>query len=208
MQYLGQPTDVAVDLQANEVYIADGYTNKRVIVFDADTGAYKRHWGAFGKKPIDPGPYVPPSDPRAKNVTPGYDPKQQFSVPHCVTFTKDRLLYVCDRGNRRIQVFKPDGTFVKEKAFEKGSPWDIDVSRDPEQRLLYVVDGNPPAIHTMLRETLEIVDTFGRRGRWAGQFETPDNLALDSKGNLYIAETLDGRRLQKFASRGTKTVKQ
>ena len=100
------PAKTFIDKQTNEVYVADGYGNHRVIVFDADTGAYKRHWGAYGNKPddVDLGPY----DPKAP-------PAQQFRNPvHCADLSVDRLLYVCDRVNDRIQVFKPDGTFVKE----------------------------------------------------------------------------------------------
>ena len=105
---LGKPADAEVDPETNEVYIADGYFNHRVIVFDADTGAYKRHWGAYGKKPTDEKlePYNPASP--------------QFSNPvHCVKIAKDGLVYVCDRANNRLQVFRKDGTFVKEFAYEK-----------------------------------------------------------------------------------------
>src|SRR5437016_4417926 len=135
------PAKTFVDKETNELYVADGYGNHRVIVFDAETGAYKRHWGAYGKKPddVDLGRY----DPKAP-------PAQQFRNPvHCADLSVDRLLYVCDRVNDRIQVFKPDGTFVKEGFFNKetlgsGSAWDIAFSKDPQQKYMYLADGEVP----------------------------------------------------------------
>ena len=201
-QYLGNPTDVYVDPKTDEAYISDGYINHRVIVFNASTGAYKRLWGAFGHKPDDaPMPRFNRSDP----------PRQQFDTPHCVTMSNDGLLYVCDRGNQRIQVFKPDGTFVKDGLINAklsagqigGNPWDIAMSRDAQQRFIFLVDGGTHKVHTLLRDTLEVVSSFGQRGRWAGEFESPHSIAIDSKGSLYIAETLDGRRVQRFVRKGT-----
>jgi hypothetical protein len=201
-QYLGNPTDVYVDPKTDDAYISDGYINHRVIVFNATTGAYKRMWGAFGHKPDDtPMPRFNRSDP----------PRQQFDTPHCVTMSNDGLLYVCDRGNQRIQVFKPDGTFVKDALINAklsggqigGNPWDIAMSRDPQQLFIFLVDGGTHKVHTLLRDTLEVVSSFGQRGRWAGQFESPHSIAIDSKGNLYVAETLDGRRVQRFVRKGT-----
>lgn len=200
-QYLGNPTDVYVDPKTDDAYISDGYINHRVIVFNATTGAYKRMWGAFGHKPDDaPMPRFNRSDP----------PRQQFDTPHCVTMSNDGLLYVCDRGNQRIQVFKPDGAFVKDALINAklsggqvgGTPWDIALSRDPQQRFIFLVDGGTHKVHTLLRDTLEVVSSFGQRGRWAGQFESPHSIAIDSKGNLYVAETLDGRRVQRFVRKG------
>jgi len=131
------PAKTFIDPKTNEVYVADGYGNHRVIVFDADTGQYKRHWGAYGHKPDDTIVPYKPSDP----------PPQQFRNPvHCVILSNDGLLYVCDRGNDRIQVFKPDGTFIKEVFIEKetlgsGSVFDIAFSPDPQQKYMYVADG-------------------------------------------------------------------
>ena len=196
-EFLGQPTDIFVDAQTDEVYITDGYTNRRVIVFDASTGEHKRLWGAYGNTPDD-GPM--PRFSRDNSLP------QQFSTPHCVGAASDGLVYICDRGNQRIQVFNKDGTFVTERLIEArlgagrvgGTPWDLAFSRDPEQRFLFVVDGGGHAVHTLSRDSLEVVASFGRRGRWAGQFESPHSLALDSQGNLFVGETLDGRRVQKF----------
>ena len=196
-EFLGQPTDIFVDSGADEVYITDGYTNRRVIVFDANTGEHRRLWGGYGNAPDD-GPA-----PRFRRDS---EPPPGFSTPHCVAGASDGLVYVCDRGNQRIQVFNKDGTFVSERLVEArlgggrvgGTPWDLAFSRDPDQQFLFVADGGGHAIHTLDRDSLEVVASFGRRGRWAGQFESPHSLAIDSQGNLFVGETLDGRRVQKF----------
>ncbi|HYV61742.1 MAG TPA: hypothetical protein VE958_03655, partial [Bryobacteraceae bacterium] len=164
---LGLPAKIFVDAKTNELYVADGYGNKRVIVFDADSGKYKRHWGAYGHKPDDTnlGPYRPDA-PVA----------QQFRNPvHCAELSVDGLLYVCDRVNDRIQVFKPDGTFVKETFIAKntlgdGSVWDIAFSKDPQQKFMYLVDGANEKIYVMQRDSLEILTSFGDGGRQPGQF--------------------------------------
>src|SRR5260221_9142234 len=138
VENLRLPAKTFIDKTANEVYVADGYGNHRVIVYDADTGKYKRHWGAYGHKP---------EDVSLGNYNPDAPPPQQFRNPvHCAELSNDRLLYVCDRGNDRIQVFKPDGTYVKEASFAKrtlgsGSAWDIAFSKDPQQKYIYLTDG-------------------------------------------------------------------
>ena len=188
-----------VDPKTNELYVSDGYGNHRVIVFDADTGKYKRHWGAYGHKPDDTdlGKY----DPDAPLA-------QQFRNPvHCAQLSNDGLLYVCDRVNDRIQVFKPDGTFIKEQIIEKrtlgdGSVWDIAFSRDPAQKYIYLADGANEKIHILLRDTLEEVANFGDGGRQPGQFYAVHSIDIDSKGNLYTTETYRGQRLQKFVYKG------
>jgi len=188
-----------VDPKTNELYVADGYGNHRVIVFDAETGKYKRHWGAYGHKPDDTdlGKY----DPDAPIA-------QQFRNPvHCAQLSNDGLLYVCDRVNDRIQVFKPDGTFIKEQIIEKrtlgdGSVWDIAFSRDAAQKYIYLADGANEKIHILLRETLEEVANFGDGGRQPGQFYAVHSIDIDSKGNIYTTETYRGQRLQKFVFKG------
>jgi hypothetical protein len=197
------PAKSLVDPKTNELYVADGYGNRRVIVFDADTGKYKRHWGAYGNKPDDTdlGPYQP-ADPPAK----------QFRTPvHAVALANDGLLYACDRTNDRIQVFKTDGTYIKETFIEKdtlgdGSTFDVALSRDPQQKYLYVADGSNMKIHILLRDTLEELTTFGDGGRQPGAFYAVHSIATDSKGNLYTTETYRGQRVQKFVYRGVTPV--
>ncbi len=193
--YLGRPADIYVDAEANEVYIADGYGNRRVIVFDADSGEYRRHWGAYGNEPddTDPGAYDPDGD------TP-----QQFRTPvHSVNISDDGLVYVADRVNNRIQVFQKSGEFVEEVIIAKrtlgaGAVWDVDFSADAEQRLLYDADGTNQQVWVLERSGLQLLGSFGRRGRYAGQFHWVHSLATDSQGNIYTGEVNQGRRLQKF----------
>ena len=197
------PAKTFVDKETNELYVADGYGNHRVIVFDAETGGYKRHWGAYGHKPDDVnlGPY----DPKAP-------PAQQFRNPvHCADLSVDRLLYVCDRVNDRIQVFKPDGTFVKEGFFNKetlgsGSAWDVTFSRDPQQKYLYLADGENDKVHVIQRDSLELLTSFGEGGRQPGEFYGVHSIATDSKGNIYTTETYRGQRVQKFTYKGLAPV--
>ncbi|MDH4065070.1 MAG: hypothetical protein OEW19_11770 [Acidobacteriota bacterium] len=216
---LGGAANVAVDRAANEVYVADGYGNHRVIVFDATTGAYKRHWGAYGKRPDDeyftrageklPGPFrgVVQHENAPSQYDPDGPPPPQFRIVHMVRIAKDGLVYVCDRTNDRIQVFQKDGTFVKEAFIAKrtlgsGSVWDIGFSTDPAQTFLFVPDGTNQQVWVLRRDTLELVTSFGGAGRWAGQFYGAHNLAVDSKGNLFITETYEGKRVQKFVYTG------
>jgi DNA-binding beta-propeller fold protein YncE len=189
---LSRPAHMDLDEAANELYVADGYGNRRVIVFDASTGKYKRHWGAYGKRPDD-----------AK--TPDYNPESpQFGMPvHCVRLTKDNLVYVCDRMNNRIQVFKKSGEFIRQFVYEpttqgSGSVWDLVPSEDPSQRYLLVADGTNNEVRITLRETGEVVGTFGRPGRQAGDFHWVHNIAIDSQGSVYTSEVDTGKRAQRF----------
>jgi DNA-binding beta-propeller fold protein YncE len=192
---LGRPADITVDAAANEVYIADGYGNRRIIVFDATTGAYKRHWGAYGLRPTDGdlGDY----DPNA-------EPLKTFRNPvHAVRISNEGLVYVADRRADRIQVFQKDGTYIKEAfvaatTLSMGSAWDIEFSVDPAQTFLFLADGTNGRVWIMNRSNLEVVGHFGRKGRWAGCFEWVHNVCADSRGNLYTAEVNTGKRVQKF----------
>ena len=192
---LGSPADLSVDVAAREVYVADGYRNRRVVVFDSETGAYKRHWGAYGERPSD-------------EPTPAYDPaaapSRQFGNPvHCVRPTRDGLVYVCDRVNNRVQIFRKDGTFVSEAFFERdtrlsGSVSELAFSPEPAQRFLYMVDGVNNELRIVERATNEVLARVGRPGRYAGQFHVVHNVAVDSQGNVYTTEVNTGQRVQKF----------
>ena len=203
VENLRLPAKTFVDRKANEVYVADGYGNHRVIVYDADTGKYKRHWGAYGHKPedVDLGPYDPNGP-----------PAQQFRNPvHCAELSNDGLLYVCDRANDRIQVFRPDGTFVKEMFINKetrgsGSAWDLAFSKDPQQKYIYVSDGENGRVHIIDRGSLEVLTSFGEGGRQPGEFYGVHSIATDSKGNIYTTETYRGQRVQKFVYKGLAPV--
>jgi hypothetical protein len=192
---LGRPAEIFVDVQANEVYVADGYGNRRVIVFDADTGEYKRHWGAYGNRPHDDA--LPPYDPSRP-------PSDQFSSPvHCIEISYEGLVYVCDRANNRFQVFEKDGTFVSEAFFEpatllSGSVSDLALSNDPEQRFVYIVDGTNNELRIVDRSSTLTQARLGRPGRYAGQFHVVHNIAIDSAGNLYTTEVNTGQRVQRF----------
>jgi DNA-binding beta-propeller fold protein YncE len=197
------PAKTFIDPKTDELYVADGYGNHRVIVFDANTGKYKRHWGAYGHKPddTDMGRYNP-NDP----------PPQQFRNPvHCAELSHDGLLYVCDRVNDRVQVFKPDGTYIKEMFYEKetlgsGSAWDIAFSRDPQQKYMYLADGENDRVHIIDRQSLEVLTSFGEGGRQPGEFYGVHSIATDSKGNIYTTETYRGQRVQKFVYKGLAPV--
>jgi DNA-binding beta-propeller fold protein YncE len=192
---LGSPADIAVDVPAKEVYAADGYANRRIVVFDSETGAYKRHWGAYGKKPSD-------------EKTPPYDPAKpasvQFGNPvHCVRIDKDGFVYACDRTNDRLQIFRKDGTFVSEHFYEKntratGSVYEIVFSPDKAQKYIYMVDGANGEVRIVDHASKEVVGRFGRVGRQAGEFTAAHNIAVDHQGNIYTAEVATGERIQRF----------
>lgn len=194
-QLLGRPADIAVDIPANEVYIADGYANRRIIVFDATTGGYKRHWGAYGK---------PPTDLPLQPFDPSASPSASFGNPvHSVVLSSDGFVYVADRTNNRIQVFEKNGAFVKEAfvartTLSMGAAWDIELSRDLPQTYLYLADGVNKKVWILDRASLQIAGSLGRGGKQAGQFGWIHNIAMDSKGNLYTTEVETGKRVQKF----------
>jgi DNA-binding beta-propeller fold protein YncE len=216
---LGSPSNMVVDDAARELYVADGYVNHRVIVFDADTGAYKRHWGAYGRLPDDsyfetireklPGPFkgIVQNENKPSQYDPDAPPIPQFRIVHAVRISNDGLVYVCDRTNDRIQVFKKDGSFIKEgiiarHTFGSGSSWDIAFSPDPAQRYLMMPDGTNERTWIVDRQSLEIVGQFGGGGHWAGQFYGAHNIAADSHGNVFITESYEGKRVQKFTFGG------
>lgn len=192
---LAGPAHMDTDLAANEVFVADGYRNRRVVVFDAKTGAYKRHWGAYGGVPNDdPQPAFNPAASPSENFIPSV---------HCVRIARDGLVYVCDRGHNRIQVFQKDGTWVKEFFVERdtragGTAAEIAFSPDHAQTFIYVADDPNGSVQILTRADGKLVGSYGRRGSFAGEFRSLHNIASDSKGNVYATEAGNGRRVQKF----------
>lgn len=199
----GQIAEISIDAEAGEAYFADGYRNKRVAVIDVATGAFKRYWGAYGNAPED-GTDV--------TYTPGEPGPQQFRGPvHCAEPSNDGLVYVCDRGADRIQVFRKDGTYVREVVISpatlmQGSTWDIAFSPDEDQEFIYLADGQNFKIYVIERESLEVLYTFGDGGRQPGLFYAPHSIATDSQGNVYTTETYDGKRVQKFVYQGMRAI--
>lgn len=194
----GGPAGFSFDTRANEAYVADGFRNHRVVVIDMTTGAVKRFWGAYGKQP---------DDADSVRYDPAAPPPKQFSTVRCAKLSADGLLYVCDARNDRIQVFRKNGSFVKEariapRTLGEGSVWDVAFSRDPRQRYLYVADGMNMKIHVLDRQTLRELTSFGDGGRQPGEFYAVHSVATDSRGNLYTVETYEGKRVQKFIFEG------
>jgi len=201
-EHFNKVAEIAIDPVANEAYIADGYGNKRVAVVDVATGAFKRYWGAYGNRPSDGGIIYDPNEPLP----------QQFVGPvHCAEPSNDGLIYVCDRGADRIQVFRPDGTFVKEAQVARntrgaGSAWDIAFSRDADQEFIFLADGSNFKVHILDRNSLEKLAEFGDGGRQPGLFYGTHSIASDSRGNIYTTETYEGKRVQKFVFQGLRAL--
>lgn len=219
-EHLGGPASMLVDPETNELYVADGYRNRRVIVFDAETGEYRRHWGAYGERPHD--------DPLGYDFigSDQADTERQFrGAVHGLALSRDGILYVTDRENSRIQMFERDGTFLEERfihpetrsngatwdlqpedpGYEQaladlipGSTWALALSEDPGQQWVYVADGTNNRIWILDRETMEIEGEIGRGGKQAGQFGWLHNVAVDADGNLYTGEVAQEKRAQKF----------
>jgi len=202
---LHRPADIAVDPnrdpktgERGSVYVADGYGNHRVVVFDR-RGKFLRQMGGVG---TGPGQFAPGGG----------------GHPHCVVIGKNGLVYACDRANDRVNVFQRDGTFVRaipvipgtNAIGTAGSAWDVDFSADADQTFMYESDGGNEIIWifnhraALLGSPSAILGGFGRPGHMAGEFTFLHMMAVDSKGNLYVGETIGGRRVQKFlnCSRG------
>jgi hypothetical protein len=182
--------------QTNELVAADGYGNHRVSVWDPNTMRFKRMWGAYGHTPSD-------------DAMPHYNPHSpQFGNPvHCAEPSNDGLIYVCDRTNDRVQIFKYDGTYVKEFYLETntkgdGSAWEIAFSRDPQQKFMYISDGANEKIHVFDRQSMTELYSFGSGGRQPGEFYAVHSIITDSKGNIFTTETYRGQRVQKFVYKG------
>jgi DNA-binding beta-propeller fold protein YncE len=186
--------DIHVYAKTNEVFVADGYVNRRVIVLDADTGKFKRMWGAYGNPPDDAAPNQPAEE------GPG---AQQFNLVHGVRVSEDGVVYVADRRNNRMQVFSIDGMFQREIFVERktkllGTSFSIAFSPDPRQEHLYLADAGNGRVHIYDRRTLNEIGGFGRVGHYAGEFVFLHVVATDSRGDVYTAEVGGGRRVQKF----------
>jgi len=200
---MGKHANLTVDPASNEVYVADGYGNHRVIVLDADTFAFKRMWGAYGNKPDDtpPGPFNPDAP-----------PAQQFRLPHNIAISRDGFVYVADRPNNRIQVFRKDGTYVNEvfvsrRTLLQGAASGFALSADPQQRFLYMIDGANHHVWIIERLSLKVVARFGQQGLWGGFLNVPHAITVDSRGNVYVGENFDARRFQRFLYKGLGTPK-
>jgi hypothetical protein len=217
---LWRPSDVFVYAPTNELFVSDGYGNKRIIVFDADTGAFKRMWGAFGNVPLDDAPAAAtpaaaaPSRPLATELDPADLGPPQFSTVHGVKVSNDGLVYAADRGGKRVQVFTLEGRYLTQVWIDRWclaagqgcgngeTAASVAFSADPEQRFLYVASRSPARIWVLDRKTLAPLDSFGRPGIAPGEFNVLHHMTTDSRGNLYTSEVQDGRRVQKFVFKG------
>jgi sugar lactone lactonase YvrE len=193
---VGRAADMIVDPATNELYVSDGYFNHRVVVFDADTGKFKRTWGAYGKPPTD------------EKLT--YDAKvlpQQFNNPvHGIRMTNDGKIVVSDRGNNRIQVFEKDGKFIREypvlrDSTAPGVTGSTVFWPDKDQSYWFTSDDPNGQIHILRKSDGQVVGNFGRVGRGPGEFENLHNIAIDKDGNIYTAE-VQGQRVQRFLYKG------
>ncbi len=198
---LGRPSDIWVNPETNEAFIADGYGNRRIVVYDGETGAYLRHWGAYGEVPDDD--YTHPD--RGEDEP----PSRQFGTVHGLVGSHDGFIYVADRRNNRVQVFEQDGTFVAERVVApatlgSGTAFDVALSGDPDQEYLYLMDGTNHKIWTLRRSDLEVLGEFGRGGYQVGEFVRPHNMDTDAEGNIYTSEA-GTRRIQRFQVTGTLT---
>lgn len=223
-----KPTDLAVSPVTREVFVSDGYGNRRVMVFDAETGKFVRMWGAFGHPPED-GPTagkggaesLPASEPAdripAKSLRADDSGPSQFDTVHGLKLSRDNMVYVADRGGKRVQVFTTTGKYLQQVFVDRwceapgGSnafcgngqtASSVAFSADPEQRFLYVASRSPDRIWVFDRKTMVPLTRFGRPGVAPGEFYALHEIATDSEGNLYAAEVEDARRVQKFVFKG------
>jgi DNA-binding beta-propeller fold protein YncE len=184
-------TTLRVYPKTNELFVTDGYGNSRVMVYDADTGKFKRMWGAYGNKPLDRGARPPVPAVRESELCPKvcgvWDALQQFALPHDVSISNDGLLYIADRGNKRVQVFTPEGKFIAEQFVGLDSKYPLQArgtAFSPDQRFLYV--GGTPVIYILNRKTLEVLGSFTTG---SPQADPPGHLiAADHKGNVYAVQ--------------------
>ena len=194
-----QPTDVFVDTRAKEIYAADGYGNKRVIVFDSETGKFKRMWGAFGNPP----PATMAANAAAPQPQTTPDGPPEFGLPHSIKVSTDGVVYLADRINNRIQLFTTAGKYLRQVRLASINnvtpvPAGFAFSPDRKQQYLYVVDSGAMQIVIYDREKMVEIGRVGVRGKNQGEFDIIHHMAADSKGNLYGAEIVNNRRAQRF----------
>ena len=208
-----QSADVFVYAQTNEAFVADGYGNRRVVVFDADNGAFKRMWGGFGNEPLDAPAAAPGSSGQERPAleTEGPGP-QQFGGPvHGIKVSNDGMVYVADRSNRRVQVFTTDGEYITQMFLNRAGPSPMSAaglafSPDPDQQFLYIADYGNSHIAVVERKTLRLLYQFGERTSRPGDFAGVHSMAVDSRGNIYTAEVAPGARMQRFLYKGTSST--
>jgi len=201
-----QPADVFVDALANELYVADGYGNQRVVVFDAESGKFKRMWGAFGNAPT---PTMAPNPATPTVTQPSPEGPPQFGLVHAVKVSTDRIVYVADRTNNRVQFFTIEGKFLGQvrlpaEAGVTPVPAGFAFSPDAKQQYLYVVDSGPMKVQIFDRQSMTLIGSIGSRGPKPGDFDIIHHMAADSKGNIYGAEIVTNRRAQRFVLAGQK----
>jgi DNA-binding beta-propeller fold protein YncE len=190
---LKRPAAVEVDSDANEVFVADT-GNRRIVVFDATTGAHKRHWGAYG---------TPPDGSAPAAFEKGAPPAKQFRMLSCLELFRSGELLACDRDSNRVQIFRKDGSFIREHVLQvtavgSGMVWDVAFAATPAQQLVYVANGQDHVIHVLLRETFAEIGRIGAGGRLPGHFYAVGSVAVDSRGTVITGEALEGKRVQKF----------
>ncbi len=187
---LHMPSGIVIDPANGDIYVSDGYGNRRVIVFDKD-GKFLRQWGRQA------------TEEETRNAVPGVFAE----VVHCIAMSNAGLIYVCDRQGNRVEVFQKDGTFVRNIPIpnksgilpdKRGTAWWVAFSPDREQKFMYMMDGGTEQVHILDHASGKILSSFGRPGHQAGAFTHGHTLTVDSKGSVYVAETDWGRRIQKF----------
>ena len=182
----------------NEIYVADNYLGGRVLVFDLDTLAFKRGWGAYGR------PLAEISIDDADHAyTPNGPMPRDFSGHLTINVSRDGLVYAADRNANRIHVTDKQGKFIKEFVLAPstgvgGSTGGVAFSPDPEQRLLYISDLTNNRIWFLNRDTGAVVSEMGHMGDQGGQFFGLHMIAVDSVGNIYTGEVFAGERVQRF----------
>jgi DNA-binding beta-propeller fold protein YncE len=187
---LHMPSGIVVDPGNGDIYISDGYGNRRVVVFDK-AGKFLRQWGRQA------------TEEETQKAVPGVFAQ----VVHCIAMSNAGLIYACDRQGNRVQVFQKDGTFVRNILIpntsgklpdKRGTAWWVAFSPDREQKFLYMMNGGTEQVHIIDHASGKILSSFGRPGHQIGNFTHGHTIAVDSKGSIYVAETDWGRRIQKF----------